>query len=56
MLIYLIMLKIKLTRDLASLLKRYNTARSLLNYTLTSLSEGSKGLAKLLSVDEGSLL
>src|SRR5437660_8285618 len=56
MLIYLITLKIKLTRDLASLLERYSAARSLLNYTLTSLSEGSKGLAKLLSVDEGGLL
>ena len=56
MLIYLITLKIKLTRDLASLLERYNTTRSLLNYTLTSLSEGCEGLVELLSVDEGSLL
>ena len=50
------MLKIKLTRDLVSLLKRRKAAKSLLNYTLTSLSKGYKGLAELLSVDESSLL
>src|SRR4051812_18766670 len=50
------MLKIKLIRDLVSLLKRRKAARSLLNYTLTSLSEGYKGLVELLSVDESGLL
>ena len=50
------MLKIKLIRDLVSLLKRRKAARSLLNYTLISLSEGYKGLVELLSVDKSSLL
>ena len=56
MLIYLIMLKIKLMKDLVSFLKRRNTTKSLLNYILMSLSKGSKGLAKLLSLDEGGSL